>query len=82
MKETKNSLQKSESLPDTLKKNISRKKFFLYAGASAASVYALTKLPFELFKSKVEQETKKATAVKFKESPLAVKRTINSKSNG
>ncbi|MBS1513694.1 MAG: hypothetical protein JSS63_01595 [Bacteroidetes bacterium] len=61
-------------------KKITRKKFFIYAGAAAAGVYSLTKLPFEIFKSKVENS--QAKEVKFKENSLAVKRTINTKSNG
>lgn len=66
---------------NSFSKKINRKKFFLYAGAAAAGVYSLTKLPFELFKSKVE-ESGRAKAVSFKENPSAVKRTINTKSNG
>ncbi|MBX7046956.1 MAG: hypothetical protein K1X86_14085 [Ignavibacteria bacterium] len=62
-------------------KKITRKKFFIYAGAAAAGVYSLTKLPFEIFKSKVENSQAK-NEVKFKENSLAVKRTINTKSNG
>jgi hypothetical protein len=65
---------------NSFSKKITRKKFFIYAGAAAAGVYGLTKLPFEIFKSKVENS--QAKAVKFQENPLAVKRTINTKSNG
>jgi len=83
MKETKNSLQNTlPEVPGTLKQKLSRKKFFLYAGASAAAVYSLTKLPFNMFKDKLAEESNKTTAVKFKESPLAVKRTVNTKYNG
>lgn len=66
---------------NSFSKSITRKKFFIYAGAAAAGVYSLTKLPFEIFKSKVE-DSSKAKAVTFKENPSAVKRTINTKSNG
>jgi hypothetical protein len=71
MKENKNSFST---------KKVSRKKFFIYAGAAAAGVYSLTKLPFEIFKSKVENH--QAKAIVFRENPSAVKRTINTKSNG
>jgi hypothetical protein len=63
-------------------KKITRKKFFIYAGAAAAGVYSLTKLPFEIFKSKVEGAQAQPKGIVFKENPSAVKRTINTKSNG
>lgn len=70
-----------EENTNSFSKKINRKKFFIYAGAVAAGVYSLTKLPFEIFKSKVESSSR-ANAVVFKENPSAVKRTINTKSNG
>jgi len=66
---------------NSFSKKITRKKFFIYAGAAAAGVYSLTKLPLEIFKSKVESSSQAKTVV-FKENPSAVKRTINTKSNG
>ncbi len=70
-----------EENTNSFSKKINRKKFFIYAGAAAAGVYSLTKLPFEIFKSKVENHQTKAS-VAFKENPSSVKRTINTKSNG
>ncbi len=80
MKDNTNSL--SESVANSFSKKISRKKFFIYAGAAAAGIYSLTKLPMDIFKSKVAAESGKGKSISFKENPSSVKRTINTKSNG
>jgi hypothetical protein len=52
------------------KSKIKRRNFFLYLGAGAASVFALTKLPIKIFQQKVKSDT----ALKVKTNPYAVKR--------
>lgn len=79
MEENKNSLL--NSVAGSFSKKISRKKFFIYAGAAAAGIYTLTKLPMDIFKSKAA-ELGKGKSISFKENPSSVKRTINTKSNG
>jgi hypothetical protein len=53
-----------------INKKIKRKNFFYYLTAGAAGAYALTKMPFKIFQSKVSSASK----IKVKENPLAVKR--------
>jgi hypothetical protein len=55
---------------------IKRRNFFFYLTAGAAGVYALTKMPFNIFRSKLST----AGRVKVKENPYAVKRTGNMRS--
>jgi len=57
---------------------IKRRNFFIYLGAGAASVYALTQLPFKMFQRKIKAET----SIKVKENPYAVKREMKAKGNG
>lgn len=71
----------SNSFTESFAKKITRKKFFIYAGAAAAGIYSLTKLPMDIFKSKAA-ELGKGKEITFKENPSSVKRTINTKSNG
>ncbi len=49
---------------------IKRRNFFYYLSAGAAGAYALTKLPFKIFQSKVSSATK----IKVSENPYSVKR--------
>jgi len=51
-------------------KPIKRRNFFYYLTAGAAGAYALTKLPFKIFQSKV----KASSSIRVKENPYAVKR--------
>jgi hypothetical protein len=57
---------------------IKRRNFFIYLGAGAASVYALTQLPLKMFQRKIKAET----SLKVKENPYAVKREMKAKGNG
>lgn len=63
----KNSITKGDSI---INPTIKRRKLFFYLAAGAASIYGLTKMPFNIFKSKVAQ----ATRITVKENPYAVKR--------
>jgi hypothetical protein len=53
-----------------INKKIKRRNFFYYLTAGAAGAYALTKMPFKIFQSKVSSASK----IKVKENPYAVKR--------
>ncbi len=57
---------------------IKRRNFFYYLAAGAAGVYAFTKMPFNIFKSKVAEASK----IKVKENPYAVKRVAKGVNNG
>jgi len=62
---------------------IKRRNFFYYLSAGALGAYALTKMPFKIFRSKVSTASK----IKVKENPYAVKRDkanpkIKSPNNG
>jgi hypothetical protein len=57
----------------SITKSIKRRSFFFYLTAGAAGVYALTKMPFNIFRSKVQT----AGRIKVKENPHAVKRDNN-----
>lgn len=70
-----NNSSNSKAAKETPK--IKRRNFFVYLGAGAISAYALTKLPFNLFRQKLKAET----SVKVKENPYAVKRDMNKKVN-
>jgi hypothetical protein len=56
--------------PKNSKSRIKRRNFFLYLGAGAAGVFALTKIPLKIFQQKIKSET----GVKVKPNPYAVKR--------
>lgn len=66
-----------ESKTETPSK-IKRRNFFYYVAAGAAGVYAFTRMPFNIFKSKVASASK----IKVKENPFAVKRGSKGMSNG
>jgi hypothetical protein len=57
---------------------IKRRNFFYYLAAGAAGVYAFTRMPFNIFKSKVAEASK----IKVKENPYAVKREMKGVKNG
>ncbi|CAN5607972.1 hypothetical protein BH10BAC5_BH10BAC5_22240 [soil metagenome] len=59
-------------------KKINRKKFFVYFASFAAGAYALTKLPANFIRSKLNEGSK---LVSFSENPLSVKRN-SSRKNG
>ena len=62
----------------TITKSIKRRSFFYYLTAGAVGVYALTKMPFNIVRSKVQT----AGRIKVKENPYAVKRDANKGSRG
>lgn len=70
-----NNSSNSKAAKETPK--IKRRNFFVYLGAGAISAYALTKLPFNLFRRKLKAEA----SVKVKENPYAVKRDMSKKVN-
>lgn len=70
-----NNSSNSKAVKETPK--IKRRNFFVYLGAGAISAYALTKLPFNLFRQKLKAEA----SVKVKENPYAVKRDKSKKVN-
>ena len=55
---------------DKINKKIKRRNFFYYLSAGAVGAYALTKVPFKIFHSKLSS----AARIKVKENPYAVKR--------
>lgn len=57
---------------------IKRRNFFYYLAAGAAGVYAFTRMPFNIFKSKVASASK----IQVKENPYAVKRVAKGVNNG
>lgn len=67
--------QNSKSL---IKENkISRKKFFLFAGAALSLIVAVTKFPFKFISGKSEAIAETTAKIKIKENPFSVKRNIN-----
>ena len=70
-----NNSSNSKAVKETPK--IKRRNFFVYLGAGALGAYALTKLPFNLFRQKLKAEA----SVKVKENPYAVKRDSSKKVN-
>jgi hypothetical protein len=62
-----------------LNKPIKRRNFFYYLSAGAVGAYALTKLPFKIFQSKVKAAS---SSIRVKENPYAVKREAKGKANG
>ena len=59
----------------TEKKLLKRRNFFYYIGAAAATAAVASLLPFNIFKKK--QDTPRASSIKVKENPYAVKRGSN-----
>jgi len=46
----------------------------MYLGVSLVGIFSLSKMPWNLFRSKVYKETANKTKIKIKENPYAVKR--------
>ena len=60
---------------------IKRRNFFMYLVVSVFGIFSLSKLPFNLFKSRINNEiTKKRISVK--PNPFAVKRSSGGVKNG
>jgi len=53
---------------------IKRRNFFYYLGASAVGIFSLSKLPINLFISKINRELTKEQKPVVKSNPFAVKR--------
>ena len=71
-----NSSKNSESISNPIEtKKIKRRNFFVYLGAGALGVLALTKLPFRMFQQKLKAEA----SIKVKVNPYAVKRDMSKK---
>ncbi len=67
----------SKNPKSILKENkISRKKFFLFAGAAVSIAAAVTKYPFKLLAGKSEAIADSTGKIKVKENPFSVKRNI------
>ncbi len=56
---------------------ISRKKFFLFAGAAVSLIAAVTKFPFKFITGKSESAAEATTRIKVIENPFSVKRNIS-----
>jgi hypothetical protein len=69
-------IKDTNSITKGINPTIKRRKLFIYLAAGAASVYALTKMPFNIFKQKVAHASK----ITVKENPYAVKRENGSSS--
>jgi len=68
----------SQNPKSVLKENkISRKKFFLFAGAAVSIAAAVTKYPVKLLTGKSEAIAEATTKIKVKENPFSVKRNVN-----
>jgi len=64
---------------------IKRRNFFYYLGASALGIFSISKLPINIFKSKINKElTESNTSQKpvVKPNPYAVKRDSGGVKNG
>lgn len=76
----------TDSIADT-KKNVNtgkikRKKFFLYSGALALGMLAVSKFPFNIFKSNQDTNIRKNSSIKITQNPNAVKRNSRQDNNG
>jgi hypothetical protein len=61
---------------------IKRRNFFYYLGASAIGIFSLSKLPLNIFKSKINKELTKKQKPVVKSNPYAVKRDTGGTKNG
>jgi hypothetical protein len=59
---------------------IKRRNFFYYLGASAFGIFSVSKLPFKIFKSKLNNKLSEKITVK--RNPYAVKRDAGGVKNG
>lgn len=82
---SKMEVKNNESLKDSelnkLHKNIDRKKFFMFSGSAILGFLALSKMPFNIFKSKSSAE-KTETSIKITQNPNAVKRKSRQANTG
>lgn len=79
---SKMEVKNNESLKDsTLSKNIDRKKFFIFSGTAILGFLALSKMPFNIFKSKSSAE-KTESSIKITQNPNAVKRKSRQANTG
>ena len=53
---------------------IKRRNFFIYLVVSVFGIFSLSKLPFSLFKSRINNEIAKKKRISVKPNPFAVKR--------
>jgi hypothetical protein len=61
---------------------IKRRRFFTYLGVSVLGILSLSKLPFDLFKSRINNEIAKNNRISLKPNPYAVKRSSGGVKNG
>lgn len=61
---------------------IKRRNFFYYLGASAAGIFAVSKLPINFFKSRISNESGTSGKPEVRANPYAVKRRTKGAVNG
>ena len=61
---------------------IKRRNFFMYLLVSVFGIFSLSKLPFGLFKSRINNEIAKKNLISVKPNPYAVKRGSGGVKNG
>ena len=61
---------------------IKRRNFFYYLGVSAFGIFSVSKLPINIFKSKINKELAKEQKPVVKSNPFAVKRDAGGVKNG
>ena len=61
---------------------IKRRNFFMYLVVSVFGIFSLSKLPFGLFKSRINNEIAKKNRISVKPNPYAVKRGSGGVKNG
>jgi hypothetical protein len=62
--------------------NIKRRSFFMYLAVSVFGIFSLSKLPFSLFKSRINNEIARKNRISVKPNPFAVKRGSGGVKNG
>ena len=63
-------------------RKIKRRNFFMYLLVSVFGIFSLSKLPFGLFKSRINNEIAKKNRISVKPNPYAVKRGSGGVKNG
>jgi len=61
---------------------IKRRNFFMYLAVSVFGIFSVSKLPFGLFKSRINNEIAKKKRISVKPNPFAVKRDSGGVKNG
>ena len=61
---------------------IKRRNFFMYLLVSVFGIFSLSKIPFGLFKSRINNEIAKKNRILVKPNPYAVKRGSGGVKNG